>query len=256
MVAKASDIQNQPPTGSRNKDAEWYDKFYKTRQTGLSPWYRFLLPELKRTLKPSTKLLELGCGQAHILRVLANEQVLPQENITGVDQSKVAVGFCAEQLPKATFCTGDLYDLHNLPPDSFDVCLLMETIEHIEEPQRPIANLSRLLKQDGLLYVSFPNFIHLPWLLVRILSEKLNRPNWIVLQPVDKIYAVFGVRRLFKRAGFRFVKGIGSNYGPPVLYPLETDSLTRALNLIGLWWLSFHPILVFRKTGGSNVKTQ
>ena len=242
-------MQNQMRSSGRNQDADWYNKFYKTLQVGLSPWYRFLLPELSRTLKPSSRLLELGCGQAHILRVLARQGVLLEENITGVDQSKVAVEFCSEQLPKATFCTGNLYDLSNLPPASFDVCLLMETIEHVEAPEQPIANIRRLLKDDGLLYVSFPNFLHLPWLLVRILSEKLNRPNWIVLQPVDKIYTVFGVIRLFKKAGFRFIKGVGSNYGPPVLYPLETDSLTRLLNRLGLWRLSFHPILVFAKTG-------
>jgi 2-polyprenyl-3-methyl-5-hydroxy-6-metoxy-1,4-benzoquinol methylase len=248
MAAKVPDTQNQPQSSIRAQDAEWYNEFYKTLQSGLSPWYRFLLPELIRTLKPSSRLVELGCGQAHILRVLAKEGVLPEENITGVDQSKVAVEFCGQQLPRAIFCTGDLYDLSNLPAASFDVCLLMETIEHIEAPEKPIANIRRLLKEDGLLYVSFPNFLHLPWLLVRILSEKLNRPNWIVLQPVDKIYTVFGVIRLFKKAGFRFVKGIGSNYGPPVFYPLETDGLTRTLNALGLWRLSFHPIMVFTKT--------
>lgn len=235
-------------TSGREHDAQWYDEYYKKRQFGLSSWYRFLLPDLARILNPSSKLLELGCGQGHILSVLAEKGFLPEQNITGVDQSKVAVEFCAAQLPKAKFLTGDLYDLGNLPADCFDVCLLMETIEHIEIPDQPIANIRRLLKPGGVLYVSFPNFLHLPWLLVRILAEKLNRPNWIVLQPVDKIYTVFGVRRLFTRAGFHFVKGIGSNYGPPVLYPLETDGLTRFLNSLGLWRLSFHPILVFEKT--------
>src|SRR5260370_32729148 len=72
-------------------DADWYDEFYKKPQVGLAPWYRFLLPELSRTVKPPTKLIELGCGQAHILRILAQTNALPQENITGLDQSKVAV---------------------------------------------------------------------------------------------------------------------------------------------------------------------
>ncbi len=249
MMAKAPNIPSQPQTTASAHDVQWYNEFYKIRQFGLSPWYRFLLPELAKTLKPSSQLLELGCGQAHILRVIAEKGLLPQENITGVDQSKTAVEFCAEHLPKARFLTGDLYDLSNLPQGSFDVCLLMETIEHIEAPEQPIANIRRLLKPGGLLFVSFPNFFHLPWLAVRILSEKLNRPNWIVLQPVDKIYTVASVKRLFTKAGFRFVRGVGSNYGPPVLYPLETDGLTRLLNSLGLWWLSFHPILVFTNAG-------
>ena len=247
MTAKAANVRTQSQTRGSDHDAQWYDNFYKSRQLGLPCWYRFLLPELLKTLRPASKLLELGCGQAHILRVLADRDVLPQENITGVDQSKVAIEFCAEQMPKARFLTGDLYDLSELPADSFDACLLMETIEHIETPQKPIANVRRVLRENGLLFVSFPNFLHLPWLLVRILAEKLNRPNWIVLQPVDKIYTVFGVTRLFENAGFRFIKGIGSGYGPPVLYPYETDPMTRFLNSLRLWRFSFHPILVFSK---------
>jgi 2-polyprenyl-3-methyl-5-hydroxy-6-metoxy-1,4-benzoquinol methylase len=249
MTTETSDRNQKSQNSGSEKDAQWYNEFYKIKQTGLSPWYRFLLPELAKALNGSSKLLELGCGQAHILRVLAAQGILPEENITGVDQSQVAVDFCAKQLPKARFLTGDIYNISHLPAGAFDTCLLMETIEHIESPQKPIANILEVLKPGGLLYVSFPNFLHLPWLAVRILSEKLNRPNWIVLQPVDKIYTVFGVRNLFTAAGFRFVKGIGSNYGPPVLYPLETDGVTRFLNSIGLWRLSFHPILVFQKAG-------
>lgn len=137
--------------------------------------------------------------------------------------------------------------MSNLDAEAFDACLLMETIEHLEEPDRPLANIRRILRPGGMLYVSFPNYLHVPWLLVRILAQKLDHPNWIVLQPVDKIYTVFGVAKLFHKAGFEFVKGIGANYGPPVLYPLETDGMTRLLNRFGLWRLSFHPILVFRK---------
>src|SRR6267154_119860 len=140
--------KKQPFSGSQ-ADADWYDQFYKTPQMGLPPWYRFLLPELRKTLSPNTNLIELGCGQGHILRLLAESKSLPQESITGLDQSKAAVEFCSQQLPKAKFLTGDLYDLKELPSDSYDICLLMETIEHLEEPSRPIANIYRILKPGG-----------------------------------------------------------------------------------------------------------
>lgn len=240
-------MQTPPPENARRADAVWYDDFYQTKQVGLSPWYRFLLPELKKALEPNTKLVELGCGQAHVLRLLVAEKLLPEVNITGIDQSQTAVDSVRQQMPKARLMVGDIYDLRDLADDSFDICLLMETIEHLEKPEIPIANIHRILKKDGLLFVSFPNYLHLPWLVVRILAEKLNHPNWIVLQPVDKIYTVFGVIKLFRKGGFRFVKGVGSNYGPPVLYSLETDGMTRFLNRLRLWRLSLHPILVFRK---------
>ena len=230
------------------REAEWYDEFYQQIQKQMGTWYQFLLPDLVRELKPETKLLELGCGQGHILRYLAGRNLIREENVYGMDQSKTAVEFVRLHLPRANIVTGDIYKLEH-PADLFKITLLMETIEHLEDPAPALQEICRVTEPGGILYVSFPNFLHLPWLAVRILAEKLNRPNWIVLQPVDKIYTVFGVIKLLQQAGFSFEKGIGSGYGPPVLYPLERPFMTNTLNALKLWWLSFHPILKFRKPG-------
>ena len=230
------------------KEAAWYDEYYREVQSQMGAWYQFLLPELVQQLHQETKLLELGCGQAHVLRYLAGRNLIPEENIFAIDQSNTAVEFARQRLPKAKITTGDIYKL-DYPDAQFEIILLMETIEHLEDPVPALHEIFRVTAPGGILYLSFPNFLHLPWLAVRILAEKLNHPNWIVLQPVDKIYTVFGVIKLLRQAGFSFEKGIGSGYGPPVLYPLEKPFMTNTLNALKLWWLSFHPILKFRKPG-------
>ncbi|PYI83854.1 MAG: hypothetical protein DME26_14340 [Verrucomicrobia bacterium] len=233
---------DQVPSG---KEADWYDDFYRAVQV-MGPWYYFMIPDLCGGLNSQTRLLELGCGQGHILRYLADKNILPQQNIYAIDQSTTAVDFVKERLPQAHLTTGDIYRLE-FPAEFFHVCLLMETIEHLEEPRAALQQVFSVIAPGGLLYLSFPNFLHLPWLAVRLLADLLNKPNWIVRQPVDKIYTVCGVINLVEKAGFKFERGIGSNYGPPVLYPLEKEWVTRTLNALRLWWVSFHPILVFRK---------
>src|SRR5437870_302774 len=185
------------------REAHWYDDFYRAVQKGMGPWHYFMIPHVSGLLGPDTKLLELGCGQGHILRYLVEKKLLPQENIYAIDQSKTAVDFVQNLLPRAHISVGDIYRLR-LQPNTFDACLLMETIEHLEEPMPALLEVFSVIAPGGLLYVSFPNFLHLPWLIVRILAEKLKRPNWIVLQPVDKIYTVPGVIKIVERAGFRF----------------------------------------------------
>ena len=133
------------------------------------------------------------------------------------------------------------------PAGMFDLCLMLETIEHLERPEVVLQRIHGILKPGGFVYISFPNYLHLPWFAVRLLSEWLNRPNWINLQPVDNIYTVFQIKNLARAAGLEFAKGIGSSYGPPVLYRLEKEWITKGLNSCGLWWLSFHPILKFKK---------
>ena len=124
---------------------------------------------------------------------------------------------------------------------------MLETIEHLEKPEVVLEKIFSQLKPGGCFYISFPNYLYLPWLAVRLLAEWLNRPSWIMLQPVDKIYTIFAIKRLAGSAGFIFEKGIGSSYGPPVFYLWETDRMTARLNRWHMWWWSFHPILKFRK---------
>ena len=227
-------------------EAAWYDDFYRQAPPVWAPWYKFSLPYLRTVLTPQTKLIELGCGQGNILRYLAQESLLPEENIYGMDQSRTAVDFVKRLLPKAHLDTGDIYRLE-YPKNSFDVCLLMETIEHLEDPLPALKQIIEAMKPGGALLVSYPNFARPDWRLFRFLAEHLNKPEWVVLQPIDKIYRVSEVIGIIVRAGFAFEQGIGSGYGPPYFYRFETDWMTRGLNALSLWRLSFHPILVFRK---------
>src|SRR6185503_18132052 len=115
------------------KEATWYDEFYKQVQTKMAPWYQYLLPDLLAELRDDSRLIELGCGQGHILRLLTRHSPIREESIFGIDQSKVAVEFTRKLLPKAHISTQDIYQMDS-PANHFDVCLLMETIEHLEEP--------------------------------------------------------------------------------------------------------------------------
>lgn len=232
------------------KAALWYDDYYQKTATDLGPWNEFLLPELAAVLQPQHKLIELGCGQGHVLRYIAETGLLPAKNICGMDQSLVAVDFVRAHIPAAHCFVGDLHKL-DLPDASFDFCLLMETIEHLTDPLPVLQKINRLLSPAGVLYLSFPNYLHLPWYLVRILAEKFDKPNWINLQPVDKIYTVFTVKKYLQTAGFEWEKSIGTTYCPPMswalLRRLERPWITRLFNRLGLWRISFHPIMKFRK---------
>jgi len=227
-------------------EAAWYDEHYRQFQTGWVCWYKFSLPYLQAVLKPDSRLLELGCGQGHLLRFLVERKLLAEANLYGLDQSQTAVDMVRRHLPQAHIDTGDIYRLE-YPKNAFDVCLLMETIEHLAEPVPALQQIFSVMAPGGALMVSFPNYLSLPWLPFRFLVWLLNKPQWLVIQPIDKIYTVFCVQKLAKAAGFKFERGIGSGYGPPYFYRFEKDWMTRLLNRLGLWWFAFHPILVFRK---------
>ena len=76
----------------------------------------------------------------------------------------------------------------------------------------------------------------------------LNKPNWIVLQPIDKILFYNKEKTKLKHHfNLEFVLSKGSVYLPPLLYKLEPLCITDILNYMKLSFLSFHPVLVFKK---------
>ncbi len=231
---------------AKEKHINWYNEFYKNGQTSFTSWYSFMLPELIKKIKNDSKILELGCGQSKGLRYLVSHNYIKQENIYGIDQSNVAIEFLKKKLPKANLEQGNIYSL-KFNDDTFDYVLMMEVIEHLEDPLKALKEVKRVLKPNGELIISFPNYLNFPWLIVRILSEKLNKPNWIILQPVDKIYTAINIINFCKKNSLKYQKCIGSNYYPPLLWKYENKCVTKLFNKLHLYHLSFHPILFFRK---------
>jgi len=230
----------------KREDVNWYDRFYKNEQTDFPSWYVFMLPELIKEIQENSSLLELGCGQAKGLRYLVNNYYIKQKGVFGIDQSSEAIKFSKKSLPRANLEQGNIYSL-KYKNNSIDFVIIMEVIEHLEKPLQAMKEAYRVLKPNGMLILSFPNFFNIPWLILRILSEKLNKPNWVVLQPIDKIYTTSYINKLSKQTGFKYKKIIGSTYFPPILYRYENIIITKLLNKLRLNHLSFHPILFFKK---------
>ncbi|MEK6799267.1 MAG: class I SAM-dependent methyltransferase [Planctomycetota bacterium] len=101
---------------------------------------------------PGRRLLEIGCGGGHVLRMF------PQCELTGVDVS-------GEMLAKARRNLGDLParlikgEVHEagLADATFDVIICTEVLEHVVDPQRLLREARRLLAPGGRLVVTFPN---------------------------------------------------------------------------------------------------
>ena len=168
-----------------------------------------------------------------------------QRNIYGIDISGVAVKRTKARLPRAKIIVKDINKI-NYPENFFDIVIMMEVLEHLEKPEEVLFKLNTILKKGGYLAISFPNYLNIPWFMIRILSEYLNKPGWIALQPVDKIFTIFGVIKRVRRCKFKLIHVVGSTYFPPKIY--EPLFFTQFANKIGLSYISFHPILIFQKT--------
>lgn len=120
--------------------------------------YRELAAALRRLLESEgitlegRSLVDFGCGVGQVLRNLV-EGASPAA-IEGLDYSEAALRAARERLPGARFTRHDIYEpLGRL----FDIALCTETLEHLAEPRRALANVLRSLAVDGVCLVTVPD---------------------------------------------------------------------------------------------------
>lgn len=173
--------------------------------------YRDADAELAATLatciREGARVLEAGGGS------LSHVCLPPRAHITVIDLSP-------EQLVRNHYADvkvqGDLHT-HEFAPDSFDVILCWDVIEHLENPRRVFESFVRWVRPGGVIVIAAPN--------PRSLSGQITKhtPHW---------FHVWVLRHVFRapRAG---EPGVGPfpTFMDPAMYPEALAGLVRERGL-------------------------
>jgi 2-polyprenyl-3-methyl-5-hydroxy-6-metoxy-1,4-benzoquinol methylase len=127
--------------------------------------------------RPGERILEVGCGGGHVLRLF------PQCKLVGVDVS-------GEMLDKARRnLMGYDVDLRKaelhaagLEPASFDGIVCTEVLEHIVDPEAVLDSIARYLKPSGRAVITIPNDP-----LINSLKAAIRRTGLTWLPPFRRI---------------------------------------------------------------------
>jgi len=99
-------------------------------------------------------VLDLACGEGYGSALLATKAA----TVTGVDidATTISAASAKYRLQNLKFITASA-DTTQLPSSSFDLVTSFETIEHVDDPVRVLAENKRLLRPGGLLMMSTPD---------------------------------------------------------------------------------------------------
>ncbi len=114
--------------------------------------------KLLHRVADGNRVLELGCATGYL-----SEQLVRQKNCTvvGVDCDQDALKKAAQFCSEVYLADLDHENWHEpLLEHSFDVVLCADVVEHLKNPQRMLSTVKALLKPDGCLLLSVPNFAH------------------------------------------------------------------------------------------------
>jgi 2-polyprenyl-3-methyl-5-hydroxy-6-metoxy-1,4-benzoquinol methylase len=151
------------------------------------------LDEIERRVGARGRLLDVGCATG----VLVEAAAARGWTAVGVDISAFAAARCHAR--GLDVRRGDL-ESTDLPADHFDVVVLDDTIEHLLDPARALADVRRTLRPGGLVTLNTPN--DGGWL-----RRAMGR-HWFHCKPPEHLYyfSPRTLRALLERQGLHRIE--------------------------------------------------
>jgi len=134
-------------------------------------WHRAKFATASEMIDQNKEILDAACGPGSLFYIMKK----PMKKYIGMDLAESQVKYAKKIFPKASYVVGDIYKIP-FKEKSFDYIVMLELIEHLPENEEVFKQTRKLLKSDGKLIISTPNYRSL-WPIL----EKI----WNLVSPID-----------------------------------------------------------------------
>jgi SAM-dependent methyltransferase len=151
----------EPATTHQSYDPAYFAQLFEVEDRHF--WFRSrnrsisaVVGQIVADLPPGYRALEIGCGTGNVLRVL--EQTCLAGTVVGMDLFVQGLQYARQR----TGCLLVQGDMDRSPFGmQFDVIGLFDVLEHLEDDDRALRSLDKMLAKDGRLLLTVPAH---PWL--------------------------------------------------------------------------------------------
>ena len=142
-----------PLTGERTAPGIWHENYWFARHDAVYRWITANLP-VSRT----GRVLDAGCGEGYGAELL---RLAGAGSVTGLDYEDTTLHHVRRVYPQLKVVRGNLVQTP-FAANAFQLVTSMQTIEHLWEQPRFVAECHRILEPHGTLILSTPNKLTFP----------------------------------------------------------------------------------------------
>ncbi len=210
----------------------WFEKLRSSKKEKIGRDWYFLIYEKKIKFIfdilsnfRASKILDAGCGEG----VLVEELKMKGYNIEGID-----LNYESEFVKRG--------NIISLPYDdnSFDLVLLLDVLEHLpyDQQYKALSEIKRVLKNNGILIMSFPNIANLSSRIKFLLLGKLSRTDKDIFHLGERSFGE--IKDILVKNKFKIIKIKSITPTFPIIWQLITlfpDKMKVIHNLINFFQL-------------------
>jgi 2-polyprenyl-3-methyl-5-hydroxy-6-metoxy-1,4-benzoquinol methylase len=155
-----------------------------------------------RCIQRSMRVLDVGCATGYLAKELKRKNC----DVVGIEinqaMADIAVQYCDEVV------VADVENVEELSfsPQSFDVIMFSDILEHLKRPDLALINLKRYLKSDGFVIASIPNIARLEFRLKLLFGKFDYKQTGILNKGHLRFFTLRTAKNLFETTGYAIVK--------------------------------------------------
>jgi len=137
--------------------------------------FELLESDIKKGFSEDKIVLESGCGGGMYIEELSKS--MNNNKYFGTDFSRSAVKDVSKENSRAQYFISDSM-IMPVKDNSIDVLLLLDIVEHVDEPEKVFAETKRILKEDGIIHLNIPveaNKATIFWLLGKMCRRNFQK---------------------------------------------------------------------------------
>jgi methionine biosynthesis protein MetW len=149
---------------------DFYQKYWQWRMDTKYLYKQWIPPRINIAIQmilqdrgdsnKEINILDIGCGEGTLGKVLRERVESNHLSLVGLDISEIAIGLAGSFYDSLHVMDVEDNEIFEVIKTHFDYVVCLETLEHVFNPELLLKKVNSILRPEGHLIVSFPNFAH------------------------------------------------------------------------------------------------